>query len=194
MKKPSAIRKTAKRRSLRRWLSDARTCAVKEIRTKPVRYGLRFICCLLFIVVLINHFTVFWAVCAAAFFTITILRLLMPMLTPAREVHQWALEEQEHITMMSLTGKTQEELEKLLEYHLKYDNIEEADRISQKLLTLVDKSNQAYEDPAAASSSSAPADSVAVIEVNSGALPGWLQDDDKASGKAASQKLPDWMK
>jgi hypothetical protein len=115
--------------------------AKHKLRSHPYLYVLR----LLLLIALLsfaatscgaNH--TYLLLAGSAYFLITLFRLTKPFNTKGEEVQDWAIAEQEHLTMQSLTGKNEEELEKLLEYHMKYGHIEEADKISQQLLAVVD--------------------------------------------------------
>lgn len=119
----------------------------------------------------------------------------------AQEIQEWAVTENEHITMMSLTGKTQDELERLLQYHLDNGNLPEADRISQKLLALVDPVNQFAEVPVevAVPAVAPPADPGFVLNTAVG-LPNWLDESEGKQSAAAEpaqpatkKPLPDWL-
>lgn len=109
--------------------------------------------------------------------------LLTPVFRPGRVVHDWAVEESKHQSMKALTGKTSEELEQLLQYHMEQGNIDEADRLSQKLLAVVDgtfvESESEISKPTA-------------IKLNNGALPAWMGDEEQAEPQQSN--LPDWMK
>jgi hypothetical protein len=120
---------------------------------------------------------------------------------PGRLVHQWAVDEAETQTILALTGKTTEELEKMLQYHLDNGHIEVADKISQQLLHMVDGNPDPYGEntPAPVAEVAMKVDDGVVLKVPAGSgLPAWMQD---GKGKAAAEeeqqqqqsKLPDWM-
>jgi hypothetical protein len=129
---------------------------------------------------LLVWFVVFAQMCA---------RLLLPG-NKSEEVHDWALEEHEHVEIASLTGKNADELDKMLQYHMKYGNLEEADRISQKLLTLIDKGCLPEEEEPVA----APKAQAATPAGNN--LPSWMKGGKQEEGEELQVKenLPDWMK
>ncbi len=107
---------------------------------------------------------------------------------PGRAVHNWAVEEQKHQHIKTLTGKTSDELEKMLQYHMEQGNMEEADRVSLNLLAMVEG------DPTAAQShicDQAKANDDGTIALNS-ALPTWMNKDNEP--EPDSSNLPDWMR
>jgi hypothetical protein len=136
---------------------------------------------------------------------------------PGRMVHEWALAEHEKITISSLKGKTTDELETLLQYHLTNGNIEAADRISQKLLNMVDGTPDNDPVPLAQPSPipmqkqiAQKADPGVVLKVPAASanskLPAWMQDgtngtatpvgENKTAAEEEPQQqssLPDWM-
>jgi hypothetical protein len=129
---------------------------------------------------LVVWFVVFARMCA---------QLLLPG-NKSEEVHDWALEEHEHVEIARLTGKTPEELDKMLQYHLKYGNIEEADRVSQKLLTLIDKGFLPEEEQPA------PAPKAQSGATAGNSLPSWMDGSKQEDGEdlKVKENLPDWMK
>lgn len=139
---------------------------------------------------------------------------------PARLMHEWALAENEKITISGLKGKTTEELEKLLQYHMEQGNIEAADRISQKMLNMVDGMADNEPIPLAnpvIASMQATVQHIAqkqqgdpgvVLKMPagtaSGSLPSWMQDGSGCESNGGKKKaaeeepqqqssLPDWM-
>jgi hypothetical protein len=179
------------------WWKTAGKRSVAQLRAHPLRFGFRFLIIGMFLCLICVQMAttgrpdVLWVTCGCLFVALTLMRLLSPISVKGEQVHQWAVEEQEHQVMASLTGKTTDELEKMLEYHMKYGHLEEADRISQKLLTMVDKedaSNQAPAEPATRQDA----------KPKSGGLPAWMQDGTAAdttieTPQEEKKKLPDWM-
>jgi hypothetical protein len=128
---------------------------------------------------------------------------------PGRLVHEWAFEENEMQTILTLKGKTTDELEKMLQYHLDNGHMETADKISQQLLNMIDGNPDPYGENAAAAAAAAalpvqiaqkPGEAGVVLKVPAGAssgLPNWMQDGKKAAAEDEQQQqqssLPDWM-
>lgn len=179
------------------WRTAGQRCA-KQWQARPWRFTFR----LLVLTVLLTIMFVQWATTgqsnpwllafSATYLALAIYQMVRPLSVKGEQVHQWAIEEQEHITIASLTGKTPEELEKLLEYHMKYGHVEEADRISQKLLAMVEDPNPS--DPQTAQAGGAAPQPRADADTKEG-LPSWMKNDDKqeSSEQPVKQKLPDWM-
>jgi hypothetical protein len=107
-------------------------------------------------------------------------------LSPAANVHRWALEQAQDDTIQRLSknATTQEDLQTLLDYHLSKGNIEVADKISQKLMALVDK--DAYAELSEESETQGE-----TIKPKS-ALPDWMSKQDGEDG--GQNNLPGWMK
>lgn len=121
---------------------------------------------------------------------ITVRRMFMIIRHPGRTVHNWAVEEQKHQHIKTLTGKTTEELETMLQYHMEQGNMEEADKISLSLLAMVEGNPQG-----------APAVPVQLKPNNpdgtspaNGALPSWMSNEKEPESETESQNLPDWMR
>lgn len=133
---------------------------------------------------------------------------------PGRLVHEWAFEENEKITISSLKGKTAEELDKLLKYHLDNGNMEAADRISQKMMNMADGTVDNDPIPLATPtihSAHVPVQQIAqkpdpgvVLKVPAAGanstLPAWMLDGNANGKKTAAEDepqqqthLPDWM-
>jgi len=184
-------------RSKTRWWKAAGKRSVAQLRAHPLRFGFRFAIIGMFAYLLCaqiatsGHPDALWLGCGCLFLALTIIRLLSPLSVKGEQVHRWAVEEQEHQTMALLTGKTADELEKMLEYHMKYGHLEEADRISQRLLTMVEKEDPANPPPSA---QLAKPDATA----KPSGLPAWMQEGAPAdptieTPQQQKKKLPDWM-
>lgn len=114
-----------------------------------------------------------------------------------KSMHLWALEESEKQEVLLLRGNTEDELNRMLDYHLKVGNIQEADAISHRLLAIVDKEAEA----AFGTGSTVPAKAVpgapTVITANSdnknGSLPDWMNNSE-AEERKKSANLPEWLK
>lgn len=115
---------------------------------------------------------------------------------PGRLVHEWALQENQHQTISTLKGKTMEELETMLQYHMENGNIEAADKISQQLLHMVDGIAVGELEPVAEVANKS--EDGGVIKISSG-LPSWMQDgktaaeDEQQQQSKSSSNLPDWL-
>lgn len=150
---------------------------------------------LLGMILLTPMFTLTGAICfftELALLVLTVNTLIQSALRPGRVVHEWALEQKKHEDIKKLTGRTTEELEAMLQYHMEQGNIEEADRVSQKLLASVE--GHPMPDAVAVS-----ADPGVVLKVKASAdsnLPGWLKDgsEDEQLPEEESANLPDWMR
>jgi hypothetical protein len=115
---------------------------------------------------------------------------------PGRLVHEWALQENQHQTITSLKGKTTEELEKMLDYHMENGNMEAADKISQQLLHMVDGMPINDPEPVPAMEIAKKVEDGSVIKISAG-LPNWMQEGKAAAEDEQQQQqsdLPDWMK
>jgi hypothetical protein len=127
---------------------------------------------------------------------------------PGRVVHEWALEQSQKDTISKLKGNTHEELEQLLQYHLAQGNIEEADKISQRMLHMVDGLPlDPLPTPAITPVEIAKkTDDGVVLKVATG-LPSWMAEGDVTESTTACREeeekpepapetstLPDWMK
>lgn len=191
------------RRPEKQFWSRARRAVAGEFRQRPLRYMFRFSACAVFAWMLATqqvtqgHMDPIWAVFLLLFLSLTVIRLISPIFSKGQELRDWAIEEQEHERIKNLTGKTQEELEEMLQYQLKYGNLEEADRISQKLLAMVD-GNAPSDEQKGVSQASAPSDQPAAQK----GLPSWMQQDAPAGQGATDsqeqqapgkEKRPEWM-
>ncbi len=183
----------------------ARRVAGGELKAHPVRYTARFGACLLLAYTLVSHqisdghFDPLWLIFLVVLVTLTLARLFSPMFSKGQQVRDWAVEQQEHVAISTMTGKTPEELEKMVQYHLKYGNIAEADRISQKLIAMVDGNADTQLQDAGANSTAPSEQSGQLAGEKKQGLPGWLRNDENVSPgetieQADKKKLPDWMK
>lgn len=118
----------------------------------------------------------------------TLRRVCLVLVHPGRAVHDWAVEEQRHQHIRTLTGKTSEELEKMLQYHLEQGNMEEADKVSLSLLAMAEGNSP--EVPSAPNQTQTPA-AAGTSPANS-ALPSWLSNENEPQPE--SSNLPDWMR
>lgn len=115
-------------------------------------------------------------------------------------MHLWALEESEKQEVLLLRGNTEDELNRMLDYHLKVGNIQEADAISHRLMAIVDnvgeetvqQTNLLAATPMQHSSHGATAVPNASADNKNGSLPDWLSSETEERKKAAN--LPDWLK
>ncbi len=130
---------------------------------------------------------------AAAFGTvllITLRRMFLIIGHPGRTVQNWAVEEQKHQHIKTLTGKTTEELETMLQYHMEQGNMEEADRISLSLLAMAEGNPQ---DASSLPVQMEPNNPDGTSPAN-GALPSWMTTEKEPEPETESQNLPDWMR
>lgn len=152
--------------------------------------------------------TTLYMVIAALFIDLLGIGVLLNQCYKERKnsLHDWALAEAEKEEVSHLSGKNEEELHRILDYHMKQGNIKEADKISKQLLALVDPELGAAADgtgperdgasaPAAGGTISGAAvtstgDTGYVIKTNvsNGQLPEWLSDAEEEK-----KNLPKWM-
>jgi hypothetical protein len=128
---------------------------------------------------------------ALAFDFLGVVILMYQMIQDKKNsMHEWALAESEKQEVLQLRGNTEEELHRMLDYHLKTGNIQEADAISHKLLALVDKDHISQFDEQKPAVLQITAGESADVEPEG--LPDWMKaGDDKA--KTSSVNLPSWM-
>lgn len=115
---------------------------------------------------------------------------------PGRQVHDWAVEQSKHEEIKKLTGKTTEELETLLQYHMEQGNIEAADKVSLRLMDMVE--GAPHVDEVVIQETPATILKVPGGNPSGSGLPSWMSDGpattDELEAKTEESNLPDWMK